>query len=279
MKVGDARPALQSVRLRCSRRDVAARAGVLSEFAARSEFSARRSTGLIGSPIPPCRWPFPRLRGFPAAGRVGDVKLPVHTLFGFRVPPESYSAQPSPPAAAGELLSWAFVPFSTSGIGGPLSRALPPPATFRPQGLVTLSAVYALQARAGFVSHRQRSWDSPFGAFSSRKVSAAFPRGLTHMPFLPPVIPAAIGDWAGPADRGFWALTLPGVPRARCRVSASNAGCSLGLCPLRAFQQEPCPSSRPGSSHALRCAHPKDGCCRRLGVSLGSCLVLPGRPQ
>jgi len=71
-------------------------------------------------------------------------------------------------------------------------RELPTLALFRPQGLVTLSAVYALQARAGFVSHRQRSWGSPFGAFSSRKVSAAFRSGRTHIPFLSSVFPAAI---------------------------------------------------------------------------------------
>jgi hypothetical protein len=58
-----------------------------------------------------------------------------------------------------------------------LPRALPTPVTVRLQGLVTLWAVYALRGRAGFVSHRRRSWDSPFGAFSSRKVSDPFPGG------------------------------------------------------------------------------------------------------
>jgi len=55
-----------------------------------------------------------------------------------------------------------------------LPRALPAPATFRLQGLVTLLAAYSFRAHAGFVSHRPRSWDSPFGAFSSRKVTARF---------------------------------------------------------------------------------------------------------
>lgn len=45
------------------------------------------------------------------------------------------------------------------------------PATFRPQGLVTLSTVYSLRTRAGFVSRRQRSWGSlPFEAFPFGKV-------------------------------------------------------------------------------------------------------------
>jgi hypothetical protein len=114
-----------------------------------------------------------------------------------------------------------------------LPRALPQPATFRPQGLVTLSAAYSLRARAGLFSYRRRSWDSPFGAFSFRKVSATFPGGSTHTPFFPSVSPAA-KRWAGPTGRGLWVLPLPGVPCARHRISAANAGCSLGLYPLRA---------------------------------------------
>lgn len=95
-----------------------------------------------------------------------------------------------------------------------LPRAVPAPARVRLQGLVTLWAVYALRARAGFVSHRRRSWDSPFGAFSSRKVSAPFPAGRTRVPFLPSVIPPP-KRWAGPTGRGFRALTLPRVPGDR----------------------------------------------------------------
>jgi hypothetical protein len=54
-----------------------------------------------------------------------------------------------------------------------LSRARPP-ATFRLQGLVTLLTAYSLESRAGFVSHRQRSWDSPFGGFPFQEVPTAF---------------------------------------------------------------------------------------------------------
>jgi len=80
------------------------------------------------------------------------------------------------------------------------SRARPP-ALFRLQGLVTLLAVYALRFRAGSVSHRQRSWDSPFGAFSTRKVSGALPTGCAHLPFRPPVFSV------------HEALSRPGRPR------------------------------------------------------------------
>jgi hypothetical protein len=53
-------------------------------------------------------------------------------------------------------------------------RGLASPATFRPQGLVTLSTVFSLRTRAGLVSCRQRSWDSPFEAFPSQKVPVRF---------------------------------------------------------------------------------------------------------
>jgi hypothetical protein len=62
-----------------------------------------------------------------------------------------------------------------------------PPAAFRLQGLATLLTAYSPRSLAGFVSHRRRSWDLPFGAFSSRKVSGAFPPGRTHLPFRPAV--------------------------------------------------------------------------------------------
>jgi hypothetical protein len=84
--------------------------------------------------------------------------------------------RPSVPAGAGKHLSWAFGPFSTPRFGGPQFAGFARPATFRLQGLVTLLAAYSLRARAGFISHRRRSGDLPFGAFSSRKVPAAFPR-------------------------------------------------------------------------------------------------------
>jgi len=64
---------------------------------------------------------------------------------------------------------------------------------------------------AGFISHRQRSWDSPFGGFSPRKVSGALPPGRTHIPSNLSLLPSP-KRWAGPTDPGFWVLTLPRVP-------------------------------------------------------------------
>jgi hypothetical protein len=80
------------------------------------------------------------------------------------------------------------------------SRALPGPATLRLQGLATLLAPYSLRAPAGFVSHRRRSWDSPFGASSSRKVAGAFPH-RSHPHTVCPVGDPGPTSRAGPAQR------------------------------------------------------------------------------
>jgi hypothetical protein len=106
------------------------------------------------------------------------------------------------------------VPSAHQGSTVHFSRAAPPPATVRLQGLATLLAVYSRRARAGLVSYRRRSWDSPFGAFSSRKVSAAFAVGCTRVPFHPPVIPAAEAEGRpnGPRLPGFDPFESPWRP-------------------------------------------------------------------
>jgi len=79
------------------------------------------------------------------------------------------------------------------------------PATFRPQGLATLSTVSSLRSRAGFVSHRQRSWDSPFEAFPSQGVLERLrPRAPTYR-FPDPC--SRRKRQAGRAGRGSWAFT------------------------------------------------------------------------
>jgi len=50
------------------------------------------------------------------------------------------------------------------------------PATFRPQGLTSLSAVFALRAPARHVAGERHSWGLPFGGFLSRKVTRPLDR-------------------------------------------------------------------------------------------------------
>jgi len=113
-------------------------------------------------------------------------------LFEFRLPPEFPPAVPSRPDASDQHLSWASAPYSTRQDRRSTCRRLCPPATFRPQGLVTLSAAYSLRSLAGFVSHRRRSWDSPFGAVLPRKVPGMFPHRESPRTVCPADIPRAI---------------------------------------------------------------------------------------
>jgi hypothetical protein len=118
--------------------------------------------------------------------------------------------RPQPTSSSLGLL----VPTALGGSEVHLPQALPTPATFRLQGLATLLAAYSFRARAGFISHRRRSWDSPFGAFASRKVPVAFPHGRTHVPFNPPVLPSpkALGRPRGPRFLGFCPSESPWQP-------------------------------------------------------------------
>jgi len=113
------------------------------------------------------------------------------------------------------------------------SRGLYLPASFHLQGLATLLMAFSLQFRAGFVSHRQRSWDSPFGAFSFRKVSSPFPSGRTHIPFL-------LSVYLHRRHRPARQAAVPGfLPfreslAARRVISTPATGCSPGFHPSRA---------------------------------------------
>jgi hypothetical protein len=141
------------------------------------------------------------------------------------------------------------------------SRGLCLPATFRPQGLVTLSTVSALRSRAGFFSRRLRSWDSPFGAFSSRKAVGAFPHRRTHLPSPPASVTTYRSRRLGPAGRGFWACPSespwrPNVCLARRPLEAPLGFSLLGFTrgnldrdfarsPLSRFTASRSPATRP----------------------------------
>jgi len=86
-----------------------------------------------------------------------------HPLVESALPLEYYPATPTqPPQRSGPLMGFG----SLQHFRNPRSTSRGPslPATFRLRGLATLLTACALESRAGFVSHRRRSWDSPFGA-------------------------------------------------------------------------------------------------------------------
>jgi len=121
--------------------------------------------------------------------RWSRLSVQSNPLFEFRLPIEYYPVKPSQPAAAGSAPLMGFG--SLQHIRGRRSTCREPLRSLRSAFRVsTLLTVYALRSRAGFVSHRRRSWDLPFGAFSSRKVSGALPPGWTHLPFRLSVLPS-----------------------------------------------------------------------------------------
>jgi hypothetical protein len=155
------------------------------------------------------------------------------------------------------------------------SRELCLPATFRLQGLSTLMTAFSLRSLAGFVSHRQRSWDSPFGAFPSRKVSRRlrlkaptyrFSRDCTRHSSGMPASRAAVSGL----------LPLRESLAGQHEFKVPTAGCSHGLHPSRVIRRAPWPRFRPASSHALSTSRPKPA-PQRLRVSVDARLAPPTR--
>jgi hypothetical protein len=130
------------------------------------------------------------------------------------------------------------------------SRGFCLPASFRLQGLVTLLAVSSLRFRAGSVSHRRRSWDSPFGAFSSRKVSACFHGDEPTYRFTGEKSHRRNGGPASQAAVSGFSPSRESLAPERV-FSTPAAGCSLGFYPSRVRTRKPGPGSRPVSSHTL----------------------------
>jgi len=189
---------------------------------------------------------------FPESTPPVTVKHPTDPLFEFHLPLEYYSTKPSRPTAVSQLLSWTFAPFSTCKRRRSTWCGLCLPAWLRLQGLVTLLTPYSLRRRAGFVSHRRRSWDSPFGAFPSRKGIQAVsdpdqPTCRSNLRVLP--LPKQQAGLADPRLLGFDPSESPLSKRA-C-LARETTGCSLGFRPSRVLQREPWPGLRPASSYVL----------------------------
>jgi hypothetical protein len=161
--VASARGALQSVRFRCSTLGVATSGCPLGiSCSSRVPDPLKYRPYELGGSILPLAvssalWLF--LNGF----RPGTVKHPDRTLSSSLASHQSIT-QPNlagRPQSTGSSHGLLF-PTAHEGSKVHLPQARPP-TTFRLQGLATLLAGSSLRSRAGFVSHRQRSWDSPFG--------------------------------------------------------------------------------------------------------------------
>jgi hypothetical protein len=133
-------------------------------------------------------------------------------------------------STAAGFASARYVP--PSGFGYPLGGLLPP------------SPCRPCLVPAALLGFALRSFLLPEGI---RRVSA----GMNPRTVSPVGNPAAgaVGRPNGPRFLGF---DPSGSPWRRAGVNSPTAGCSLGLHPPGAIQQEPCPGFRPDSSHALR---------------------------
>jgi hypothetical protein len=156
-----------------------------------------------GWPIPLCRWRLAMRFSQSAKPRDGLVSQR-HSLVGLRSPLKYFPSITSwfPQVPAPLLRS---VPLQHIKDRRSACRGLCLPATFRPQGLTTLSAAYSLRARARHISGRRRSWGSPFGAFLSHKVARPLGPTLPTRRYTDPATrskprdPAsALGLWVSP---------------------------------------------------------------------------------
>jgi hypothetical protein len=163
------------------------------------------------------------------------------------------------------------VPTAHQGSKVHLTR-VQPPATFRLQGLITLLTVSSLRTRAGFLSHRQRSWDLPFGAFSSRQATR----------LLPPADPTYRSTCRCSRRRSEGPAQQASVPGIRPPESSWRFAGGLTRRPLDAplgfalpgFScRSPCPGFRPNSSHALSRTNGYPPIRRRPRVSINSRLA------
>lgn len=131
------------------------------------------------------------------------------------------------------------------------SRGLSIPATFHPQGLVTLSMVCSLASPVDFFSRRQRLWGFTLRSF-------LLPDGyMTFLPCSPRVSLPRIRTRRSKPTRANpkpdYQVLPPDSPlrHEKC-LALRAAGDSLGLCPFQGIQNAALNRcSPPISSHAL----------------------------
>jgi hypothetical protein len=166
----------------------------------------------MGSTIPPCRQPFPRLRGVPATGFDGHSQAAERThsssfaiLWSFSQRDLAGLPKRTSPSH-GLSLPTAHPGFADLPTRALPARFVPPPGFDHPlDGLLPANPrrlCFAPTALLGF----------PLWSFLLAEGTRTFPPGSAHLPFLPPLFPPPKRR-GGPASRGSWVLPLPRVPR------------------------------------------------------------------
>jgi hypothetical protein len=171
----------------------------------------------MGLSFPPCRWPFPRLRGVPSTSPAGDLSAtgtePLSS-FALRWSLTQRSLADRMPAEAGQSISTShglFFPLAHQGSEVHSPQAMPDPLcsarrVWLPSRRLTPSepvpALFRAGGARGILPLRSFLRLQGIRDVTVRKD----PRAVS-----PAVIPAG-EQQAGPAGRGFWALTLASVP-------------------------------------------------------------------
>jgi hypothetical protein len=161
-------------------------------------------------------------------GSLTPFQMPVDSSLEFRLRLESLRAKPSRPASAGQHLSWASTPYSTSGTEGPLFASSParsvPPSGFGypPDGLrpsIPCRFCFTPAALMGFTLR----------SFLLAKGTRAITTRMAPPAVSPAGIPVARSD--GPAPRAAASGIQPFRESLALQQSFNLplAGCSLGF--------------------------------------------------
>lgn len=146
---------------------------------------------------------------------------------------------------------------------------------FRPQGLLTLSTVSFLTSPSRpYFMPAALMGRLPFGAFSAEQLAARFRACRTHVPFSPSGHAMPLSQQGRPRKAAVPRFIVrSSVLWSRNRTfSPSQAGCSLGLFPLKALKRVFCARFRPRLlPRAFRRVAPENDANRRhLGVSINT---------
>jgi len=134
------------------------------------------------------------------------------TPFGLDSSCESSTAIPSRAAHRNGTSHGLSCPFSTCRRRRSTVCGFASPASFRPQGLATLSTACSRRCLSGLVSSRQRSWAFPLRSFLLPQGNRGVVRREAPTYRFPVRCALRRSGKTGPNGRGSWALLPAGIP-------------------------------------------------------------------
>jgi len=195
----------------------------------------------MGSAIPLCRWPLPRLCGFPSTGcRRRRLSFQLRPLFelvlSFRVLPGCTYPAATASAVTARPSHGLPVPTAHEGIRGPLPAGLPacyvPPSGFG----------YPLDGLLPRIPRRFSFTPAALMGFTLRRFPhsaglPAFPPAATHLPLARRLFRRRSNE-SLPTSIGFWVRSCQESLATAQRFRPTVAGASLGFCPSKACHED-----------------------------------------